>query len=235
MSDRDALERAGARAWPAAETEERDGWLLRATPEVPRLRNNSGLPLDPDASLGVVEGWYSVRDAPPTVQCGPLEDRGALKRRLERGGWRVEVEADVLVTDGSSGEPGLPVALLTSPGPRWLDAWARCEGRSPASCAAHAEHVFARVAGRAVFALAPDGKGTGIAVRDPEGPVGLFSLSVREDARRQGIATALVRALAEWAGAAPIYAQVERGNAAAQDLWRGLGFRRSHGYAHYRL
>ncbi|HEV2814019.1 MAG TPA: hypothetical protein VGW10_12275, partial [Solirubrobacteraceae bacterium] len=41
------IERAAAAAWPAAEVEERGGWLLRATPRVPHRRNNSALPAAP--------------------------------------------------------------------------------------------------------------------------------------------------------------------------------------------
>lgn len=231
MSDRDALERAAADAWPAAEAEERDGWLLRRTPSVTRTRSNSALPLRPDADVAVVEGWYGVRGARPQVQVSPLEDRTALEAEVRRRGWVVQTEADVLTAAGPLGEPKLPIAVLRTLQPRWLEAWTACEGRDRADVDAHAETILSQLEDRVAYAMAPDAKGVALAVRSDDGAhTGLFCVAVREDARRQGIAAALVLALAGWAGESTLYAQVERGNAPGQDLWRALGFTRAHGY-----
>jgi GNAT superfamily N-acetyltransferase len=74
-----------------------------------------------------------------------------------------------------------------------------------------------------------------MAVRDPHEPVaGLFCLATSRVARGQGVGTAVLRALAEWAagdGAELLYLQVGRRNP-AQALYRRHGFTRSHGYHH---
>ena len=56
-----------AAAWPASIAQERDGWLLRATPGVPRGRLNSALPLARDPDLAVVEAFYAVHGLPAQV------------------------------------------------------------------------------------------------------------------------------------------------------------------------
>jgi GNAT superfamily N-acetyltransferase len=229
-----SLERAAARGWPASEAEETGGWLLRATPGLARARSNGALPLVADPDLGVLEAWYALRSRPAAVQVSPLERSGALDARLAARGYVAAFETDVLTASpGDVAPPVEPVALLSAPSPRWLDAWGRAEEREDTG--AHARTVLAGVAGRAAFALAPRGLGVGIAVRDPQLAVaGLFCLATARAARGQGIGTAVLRALAEWAGgegATLLYLQVGRRNP-AQALYRRHGFARSHGYHH---
>ena len=229
-----ALERAAARGWPASEVEEAGGWLLRATPGIGRARSNGALPLVPDPDVRVLEAWYSARGLPPAAQVAPLERHGALDDRLAARGYVASYEVDVLTVPAADvPAPAEPVALLSAPSPRWLEAWGRAEEREDA--AAHARTVLAAVTGRAAFALAPRGLGVGMAVRDPDEPVaGLFCLATARVARGQGVGTAVLRALAEWAageGAELLYLQAGRRNP-AQALYRRHGFTRAHGYHH---
>jgi GNAT superfamily N-acetyltransferase len=229
-----ALERAAARGWPASEVEEAGGWLLRATPALARARSNGALPLVPDPDIGLLEAWYADRRRPAAVQVAPLERHGALDDRLAARGYVAEYEVDVLTAPAADlPAPAEPVALLSAPSPRWLDAWGRAEERE--DTAAHARTVLAGVAGRSVFALSPRGLGVGMAVRDAHEPVaGLFCLATARAARGQGVGTAVLRALAEWAageGAELLYLQAGRRNP-AQALYRRHGFTRSHGYHH---
>jgi GNAT superfamily N-acetyltransferase len=228
------LERAAARGWPAAEVQEAGGWLLRATPALSRARSNGALPLVPDPDLDLLEAWYAARGRPAGVQVAPLERHGALDDRLAARGYVAEYEVDVLTAPAAAvPAPAEPVALLSAPSPRWLEAWGRAEERE--DVAAHARTVLAAVTGRAAFALAPRGLGVGLAVRDPDEAVaGLFCLASARPARGQGIGTAVLRALAEWAageGAELLYLQVGRRNP-AQALYRRHGFTRAHGYHH---
>jgi ribosomal protein S18 acetylase RimI-like enzyme len=228
------LERAAARGWPASEVEEAGGWLLRATPELQRARSNGALPLVADPEVDLLEAWYAARGRRAGVQVAPLERHGALDDRLAARGYVADYEVDVLTAPAADvPAPAEPVALLSAPSARWLDAWARAEERE--DTAAHARTVLAAVTGRAAFALAPRGLGVGLAVRDPEEPVaGLFCLATARAARGQGVGTAVLRALAEWAageGGELLYLQVGRRNP-AQALYRRHGFTRSHGYHH---
>ncbi len=65
--------------------------------------------------------------------------------------------------------------------------------------------------------------------------LGLASVWTRDDHRRRGWATAMVRALGHWAarrGARYAYLQVAAANASALDAYARLGFVRHHRY-HY--
>lgn len=232
------IERAAAAAWPAVEVEERYGWLLRHTPGLDRSRSNAALPLAPHPDVGQAAAWYAARGAPALVQVAPLEERGALDAELEAAGWAVRMRVDVLAARaGDVPAPERPVAVLGSAALRWLDAWALAEERSDA--AAHHALVFSRLPpGRAAYALAPGGASAGLAVLTDGGACGLFCMATRRDARRRGLATAVLAGLAEWArgeGATLLYLQVLAENAEAQALYRRAGFTRSHGYVHRAL
>ena len=65
------------------------------------------------------------------------------------------------------------------------------------------------------------------------GWLGLSCLAVREDARRRGIARAMLAALASWAqGAERLWLEVEDDNAPALALYGRLGLERAGGYAY---
>lgn len=226
-----AIEAHAAGAWPATEVVERGGWLLRCTPALDRARSNSALPLRTDPDLDVLDEFYAARGMPACVQVSPLERHRALDATLEDRGWDVAWSVDVLTRPAADVmAPDAPVALLSRPSERWLEAWGRCEGRD--DVADHAATVFAALAGRSAFALAPGGRGVGMAVASL-GYCGIFCMATDEHARGMGIASSVLRALADWArgrGAQTLYLQVSRENDAAHALYAKHGFDRSHGY-----
>ncbi|GAA3423136.1 GNAT family N-acetyltransferase [Streptosporangium nondiastaticum] len=91
------IERCAALAWPAAVTEEREGWLLRHSPGVTRRRSNSALPPPaPVRSIEPVERFYRDRGVPVRVQISPAEHHRELDVRLAGLGYRVESGVAVL-------------------------------------------------------------------------------------------------------------------------------------------
>jgi ribosomal protein S18 acetylase RimI-like enzyme len=169
----------------------------------------------------------------------PIERHAALDAELERRGWTVQWDVDVLVAPlaavPDAAQPGPPVALRRTPDPGWLAAWAACEARALAGVQAEAEHVLAPLGARAVYALAgseaePAGVGLGVTVGSW---CGIFAMATHPDARGRGVGSAVLRSLAAEArrrGAVAAYLQVVASNAAAQALYARHGFRRSHGY-----
>jgi xanthine dehydrogenase YagT iron-sulfur-binding subunit len=131
------------------------------------------------------------------------------------GGWVLRTEVSGATAPDT---PALEIADHATP--EWLAGWARCEpGRD---VEAHAETVFRRLAGRAMFARADDDAAVGIAVGG-DGLVGLFCLAVDPARRRSGLASALVRALLAQSRADVAYLQVEERNASAVAMYRRLG------------
>lgn len=241
------VEIAAARAWPATETAGADGWLLRHTAGVDRARSSSALPppgrpvAGREAPLAAIEAWYRERGAVPQIQVSPLEWHAELDARLAARGWTAAYDADVLVAEAaavpgpSAADPA--VALAPGPGADWLAAWAACEERSPASCAAHATAILEPVRPRATYALARTADGeaaaVGLLVRDAD-LAGIFCMATLPALRRRRAGRAVLRSLAAHArgsGVRTLYLQVLAGNAGAQALYAAHGFSRLHGYA----
>lgn len=232
-----SFQRAAAAAWPAEESEERDGWLLRASPDVDRARCNAALPLAPDADLdpAVVEAWYDERGLPARIQVTPLPARSDLHGRLTAERWTSEKPVQVCcAAPGDIGAPATAVAIATSLDDRWLQAWATAEGRRPDDVVAHVASIFNQLDGRGGWAIAPRGEAVGLCVlpERPGGPAGLFCLAVRSDLRGRGLGRDVLRALAEWAGvqgAGELFLQVRDDNP-AEALFEREGFRLDHFY-----
>jgi ribosomal protein S18 acetylase RimI-like enzyme len=232
-----ALEAHAAGAWPATVARATaDGWLLRATPGLDRGRSNNALTpcrelaaAEIAAGVDAIEAFAVEHGIRAGVQVSPLDLHGGLDAELDTRGYDVQWPTAVLLADAAGvavGAAGLIVEDHASDA--WLAAWARAEGREDA--AAHAATVFARLAGRGLFArLGCDAAGLAV---PGDGFAGLFSLAVAPAARRRGLGARLVRALAAAAGEPRVYLQVEETNDPALGLYEALGFTRLYRYRH---
>ena len=188
----------------------------------------------------------------------------ALDAQLERRGYVIEAPVDILVAEGpavqaagSRASDGLRVSLEGRPGgpvepplvetelgvdPGWADrhrsVHAGDEGWRVRAVALSEMLALLGPSGLAVAARSVDDVtvaiGFGVIER---GWLGIFGMGTHPWWRRRGVAGALVGSLAVAArreGATRLYLQAEVDNEAAQRLYAGLGFTRSHGY-HYRV
>ncbi|HET6869197.1 MAG TPA: GNAT family N-acetyltransferase [Solirubrobacteraceae bacterium] len=233
------VEAHAVEAWPATVTERVDGgWVLRATPGLDRGRSNHALTpcrsLDASelpAAIARVETFARHHGIHAGIQVSPVSLHGELQAELDRRGWETRWPVLVLAAPRSEEVWSAHVSLQSSDHatPEWMAAWARCEpGRD---VAAHLDTVFARLAGRATFARLDDDAAVGIAV-EADGLVGLFCLAVDPARRRNGLGTALVRALLADSRAEVAYLQTEARNAPAVALYRRLGFGEAYRYCH---
>ncbi|MFD3719762.1 GNAT family N-acetyltransferase [Streptomyces sp. NPDC058674] len=235
------LARITARAWQPLESEPLGGWTLRAAGGFTRRANSAlalgdpGMPLE-DA-LGRVSDWYARRGLPARVQAatGAAGTQELLCAELERLGWAPEVSAQVrigaLAPVGDVDAPAAAdVRLTRAPDEDWLRRYGRVDDPDVA------RRVL--VAGPSVwFAALPGGRAVGRCVVDGRW-AGFAAVTVDPAHRRQGLATAVMAALARRAleeGASAAWLQVERDNARARALYDGLGFALHHSYHHYRV
>ncbi|MGW0750165.1 GNAT family N-acetyltransferase [Streptomyces sp. NPDC002587] len=234
------LSQVGARSWQPLESEPLGGWTLRAAAGFTR-RANSVLPLgDPgiplDDALARVTSWYAERGLPAYVQAatGAAGTQELLIAELERRGWAAEVSAQVrigaLAPVGDADAPAAgDVRLTRVPDEEWLGRYGRV--RDPDV----ARRVLTR--GPSVwFAALPGGRAVGRCVVDGRW-AGFAAVTVDPAHRRQGLATAVMAALARRAleeGASAAWLQVETDNPGALALYDGLGFALHHTYHHYR-
>jgi ribosomal protein S18 acetylase RimI-like enzyme len=247
------IEQLAANAWPAAIVQIVDGWLLRHTPGVARRRSNSALPppaaADATAAqraqvLDLAGRFYARHDQTTVVQVSPAELHEALDGELAARGYRRQAPTVVLTAPLDRvlhGQAATSVAttVTETASPRWQAAWAAVEGRADA--AATGQLVLARIGPPAGYVTATGDGDTGVLAVGmlvvERGWAGVFCMTTRPEARRRGIATAVLRCGASWAadqGARQLYLQVEEHNLAAVRLYTRLGFQPSHHY-HYRV
>ncbi|MFD4243847.1 GNAT family N-acetyltransferase [Streptomyces sp. NPDC058525] len=234
------LSRVTARSWQPLESEPLGEWTLRAAAGFTR-RANSVLPLgDPgiplDDALARVTSWYAERGLPAYVQAatGAVGTQELLIGELERRGWAAEVSAQVrigaLAPVGDVDAPAAEdVRLTRTPDEAWLGRYGKV--RDP--------EVARRllVEGPSVwFAALPEGRAIGRCVVDGRW-AGFAAVTVDPAHRREGLATAVMAALARRAleeGASAAWLQVETDNPGALALYDGMGFATHHTYHHYR-
>ncbi|MFD6229534.1 GNAT family N-acetyltransferase [Streptomyces sp. NPDC060232] len=234
------LTRVSARAWQPLESESLGGWTLRASAGFTRRANSvlpagdPGIPLD-DA-LARVTSWYAQRGLPAYVQAatGAAGTQELLCAELERRGWVSEASAEVrigaLAPVGDVEAPASgPVTLARVPDEEWLGRYGRVSDPDVA------RRVLVR--GPSVwFASLPGGRAIGRCVVDGRW-AGFAAVTVDPAHRREGLATAVMAALARRAleeGASAAWLQVETDNAGALALYDGLGFATHHVYHHFR-
>ncbi|WP_455358629.1 GNAT family N-acetyltransferase [Streptomyces sp. SYSU K21746] len=234
-----------ARAWQPVESERLGDWVLRAASGFTR-RANSVLPLgDPglplDEALAHVTRWYEARELPAYIQAatGAEGTQERLCAELEHRGWVREVSAEVRIA-GLAPLADLDadvsrVRLARTVDDAWLSRYQRFQRPGP-----HVRAVLG--SGPSVwFASVPRGAGEppaaiGRCVVDGRW-AGFMAVEVDPGHRRQGLATAVMAALARQAleeGASASWLQLEADNTGARGLYDGLGFATHHHYHHFR-
>ncbi|WP_329122390.1 GNAT family N-acetyltransferase [Streptomyces sp. NBC_01465] len=239
------LARVTARAWQPVESEPLGEWELRAAAGFTR-RANSVLPLgDPGRplpeALRHVREWYAARDLPAYIQLamGSEGTQELLAAELAEHGWSSEVSALVriaaLAPIGDLDADVSRVALSRAVDEAWLSRYKRFGTPGP-------EVLKVIGSGPSTwFATVPAAEGgtpaaIGRCVVDGRW-AGFMAIEVDPAARRQGLATAVMAALARRAleeGASAAWLQVEEDNSGARALYDRMGFETHHSYHHFR-
>jgi N-acetylglutamate synthase len=232
------LERLAARGWRGSEEAALGEWLLRAGGGFTGRANSVLVAGDPDLPLpdavDAVTAWYRDRGLRPCAQLPGRQARSA-DAAFAAAGWARDEDVLVLTAPLSPApDGGVPVDLSPTPDDAWLAGYHHRGRPLPPTARAvltNAEDV--------VFA----------SVRLDEGPpaavargvvtddwLGVAAVTVAEEHRRRGLATAVMAALQRWGagrGASWVYLQVTSSNAPARALYRSAGFIEHHRY-HYR-
>jgi GNAT superfamily N-acetyltransferase len=235
----DVLERLGVEAW-AVELEPLGDWTLRSASGFTGRANSClavGDPGLPVAEAAAAVETHAARHAiPPMAQVvtGSAEDAA-----LREVGWEeTYVATDVLATRLADllGE-GLPdprVVVTEELTPAWRAAFD--EYRPHHADPAVVTRLLDGRRPRAFANVEVDGQVVALARGHlSDGWLGVAAVWTRPEHRRQGLGTAVVLALGDWAarrGARRCYLQVETGNAVAHAAYARLGFVLHHRY-HY--
>jgi len=239
------LERLAAAAWPAAEREPLDGWLLRSNAGVTR-RANSVWPnaddgeLALDQKLAAVEAFYRRRGLPARYQICPAAQPAHLDALLTARGYRLDAPTSVQVAPLSTVREqtrpasDLAVVIASQLTESWFTTYCLADAIGEREAEAR-RGILLRIADRVGFASARLGEqtvvvGLGVVAEDW---LGVFCMGTRSEFRRRGAALVVLHSLATWAGqqgVADIYLQVMENNTVARALYARAGLRTLYGY-----
>jgi len=239
------LEEAVISGWPASETSDLDGWLLRASGG-PTHRGNSiatlragSMPLD--ARIAAAERWYRERGQPSMVSLGPCAVPEHLDSELAARGYRMGGAASAFTAVAQHvserATSSLQAEVTGEVTPAWLAISLHASRFATSQPSLFA--VLDRLGSRCVYVLAHDG-GEPVAaclgVSSDEW-LGVYLMLTLPSHRRRRAGSALLRELARAAiarGHEQLYLLCERDNAAANALYAGVGFEHRYDY-HYRV
>ena len=243
------IEELAYNAWPASVVQIADGWRMRFHHGV-TARANSVWPndyygaVDLHTRLQWVDDFYALRGRRPIFQMCPAAQPSGLADELTRRGYTPTRHtstqtADVQqVLDGTVSVRARRIEVTVgSLDDAWFDTYAEGDGMLEHERAMR-RSIVARIGPRAGFALAridnqPAGVGLGVT---EHGWTGIFCMETLPRYRRQGTATAILRALAEWGqscGAEQMYLQAMLNNPAALATYSRAGFAELYTYQHW--
>lgn len=233
-------------AWPASETSELSGWLLRASGG-PSRRGNSVATLavegelSLDARIDAAEAWYRERAQPALFQVGPCAAPKELDQALAARGYQQEGQAALSVAQAGRLVASARGRFATRIDEKLSEGWLGIvvgAGRF-----AQVEQVFrgylTRLGSRCRFVTAYDDDGLPVAgclAIASEDRLGIYAMLTLPGARRMGAARSLLRTLGECAlreELRELYLLVETDNEPARALYAQCGFQDVYTY-HYR-
>jgi GNAT superfamily N-acetyltransferase len=237
------LERAALRAWPALETVDEGGWVLRFSGGFTQRSNSAtvltgGPPELLAARVEACERAFRARGLPPLFRVVSFAGAAELEALLVARGYRRRDESLVMT---------LPLARRPAGGPEvralaledWLLAYERASGKDGAGRPLHRALLEAIPGRRLLAALDAGGTPATVGLAVIEGAwAGLFDVATVPALRRHGLGRRLVEGMLSWAsgaGAAAAYLQVLAANAPAVRLYAGLGFEEGYRYWYWLL
>ncbi|MEW9553151.1 GNAT family N-acetyltransferase [Nonomuraea sp. NPDC050783] len=234
-------------AWPAYEQRVHDGWVLRYAGGVTKRANSVlplGRPADLDAAIGAAEAFYGGRGQRCAFSMG-LGAPPGLDEELERRGYE-RVDPTLVMTAPAPAPASAPVLaarpasaaeekvrIEDRPWAGWLDTWWAVDGRYDSGLARAARICAGVPAWYGAYEESGETLAVGRAVPQ-DGTLGIYCMATLPQARRRGLARAVLRALVRHAGATSAYLLTTEPNRAAQALYRGEGFEVASRY-HYRV
>ncbi|MFK4084135.1 GNAT family N-acetyltransferase [Kribbella sp. NPDC020789] len=230
------------RCWPAAQSTELDGWLVRRAAGV-TLRANSVLPAEAPSDLGkaldYVESLYQAHGITPSFQISPAAQPTDLDDQLAARGY--VLKNPTLVQSAAVAEvlaalptPSVDVNISSVADESWMQLWWQIDGRGGSSEQAVARQILDR--GPALYATIRSGDRVAaigrLALAD--GWSGLYCIAVDPAFRRQGLAQAVIHGLLREATTRQVFLSVLAANEPAVTLYSRLGFSTVSRY-HYRI
>jgi N-acetylglutamate synthase len=234
-------------AWPAAEALDLDGWLLRKSGGPSRRANSVATLAYASGALSLeerierVEAFYRERGQPALFQIGPCVQPKELDSVLQGRGYAQDGISAVALAAPSrvALEPAGSFELRVEQGPSAAWSAIALQQSRFAQSSAVLRALLAQLGSRVRYVTALDHEravGSCYLIASEE-RLGIYGMLTLPEARRSGVARALLHAIGRYAEAeraAELYLQVELDNRAARALYAQCGFRDAYTY-HYRV
>lgn len=229
------IERSGFAAWSPDETANIGGWAVASSGGFTRRLNSASVVGSADTSLATrddIASWLAERGAGLTVRITPLIEEET--SRSCEANWnltRVD-ETRVLVRPTGPPEVADEITIVDASNPDYTTELFEINGRDSGILDSW-KRIVQRIGDRAIGLWVPGVAVGFVAVSDQIGSV--FSVGVRPEYRRQGLATQIMVAANAWSaenGATSMFLQVVGTNTGAQALYKRLGYVEHYRY-HY--
>ena len=236
------LEPCAIAAWPARDTLEIGGWLLRFTDGYSHRGNSVSARAfwggDLDAQVALAEIAYFTRGLSPMFQITPVSQPSGLEEFLIERGYVSEAPTHVMTAELPAIKPGGSDALISDEPSAAFKSLVLSGSHSYGDGCERLD-VLSRIEATRIFATI-GGNGEAAAcgmcvVMDGWGGINL--MRTQPQLRRKGFGMEILSALARAArdkGATRLYLQVEDGNPAARALYAKAGFKDAYPYRFYR-
>lgn len=231
----ESIEDSGFAAWSPDETTTIAGWRVVSSGGFTRRLNSASSIAPVDTSLETrdeIEAWLAERGAGLTIRWTPLMDDEVAAACVRRWGLSPLDDTNVMVRPTPVVTGFGDVVVVPADDPEYTADLMRLNSRDPAIRSSW-DRIVAR-SGSAAVGLWVPGRAAGFTVVC-DGISSVFSVAVKEVDRRAGLATAIMNASAAWAleqGAEWQFVQVLGRNAAAIELYKGLGFTERYRYCY---
>jgi ribosomal protein S18 acetylase RimI-like enzyme len=227
-------------AWPALQTIQYDGWILRFANGVTKRANSVNLlypsTLNPEEKINFCETIYFSRHIPSCFKITSIADPDDIDQRLAKRGYDIHstISLQVLDISGISRDPLSDIRIETDLNPHWIDDFIRMNDFDRRRKSTYTSIIEQIHAPKCLISLARDNETIGVGLGVAEGRfIGLFDIVVDKAYRNTGLGYHIVENLLRWGrknSADTAYLQVLSDNIPAIRLYEKMGFREKYQY-----
>jgi len=231
-------------AWPALQTIQYDGWIIRFAKGVTKRSNSVNLlypsTINPDTKIGYCEELFESQKITPCFKITECSDPSGMDSRLAKRGYFVHstISFQTIDISNSPSEPLSDINIEGELNPRWMDDFIRMNEFDPARKPTYIEIMNQLRLPKCLISLSRDEKTIGVGLGVAEGGfVGLFDIVVDKTYRNTGLGYLIVDNILRWGrkhGAQTAYLQVVTDNTPAIRLYEKMGFTEAYQYS-YRM
>ena len=234
------LEEIALNAWPALETIQYDGWIIRFANGVTK-RSNSVNPIyesseNIDDKIDFSERFYRSRGIPVCFKISDIAKPAGLDQMLDARGYAHKFDVLIQIMDISQFTIDLDenIHLMENTDDQWLNHYIKMNGSKPSDKPVYKRIIDAILFPKCLFTLTLNEVviGCGLGVVE-EKFIGLFDIVIDPLYRNQGYGKLLVENILKWGkdkGAETAYLQVLADNAPAIRLYEKVGFKEEYNY-----